>query len=105
MPDPAGGKRLTDYECKVYYKKDQLIVPRQVLEPGDLRTGTKKGKLDKAPIWLVEILMPKELIRSIYSGYEQEQLYAQEPATAEEVPQEQPAPPETTEPTADTETF
>lgn len=100
MPDPMGGKRLTDYECKVYYKKDQLIVPRQILEPGDIRVGTKKGKLDKAPIWLVEILMPKDLIKSIHSGYEQEEIYAKEPATAEEVPTEQPIEPaDTTEPT------
>ena len=89
MPDPMGGKRLTDYQCKVYFKKDELIVPRQILEPGDMRAGTKKGKLDKAPIWLVEILMPKELIRSIHSGYEQEEIYAQEPATSEEIPAEQ----------------
>ena len=26
MPDPMGGKRLTDYDCKVSYKKDDMIV-------------------------------------------------------------------------------
>ena len=89
MPDPTGGQRLTDYDCKVYYKKDQFVFPRQIIEPGDMRTGTKKGKMDKRPIWLVEIMMPKELIRSIYSGYEAETDYSKDPATAEEIPVDQ----------------
>ena len=27
MPDPMGGKRLLDYDCKVTYKKDKIIRP------------------------------------------------------------------------------
>ena len=27
MPDPMGGKRLLDYDCKVTFKKDHLIEP------------------------------------------------------------------------------
>ena len=75
MPDPMGGKRLTDFGCKVFYKKDVYIFPRKILQQNDIRPGTKRGKLDQMPIWIVEIRMPKELIRTIYSGYEAEQQF------------------------------
>ena len=83
MPDPDGGKRLIDYGCKVFYKKDVYIYPRKVLKSDDFRPGTKKGKLDQMPIWLVTIRMPKELIRTIYSGYEVEQEYNKQAANSE----------------------
>ena len=85
MPDPMGGKRLTDYGCKVFFKKDVYIYPRKVLKQDDFRPGTKKGKLDQMPVWIVQVRMPKELIRTIYSGYEIEQDYNQEPANSEVV--------------------
>ena len=69
MPDPMGGKRLLDYDCKVSYEKSYLIVPRKIEEPDDIRPGTKKGKLDRNPIWIVKIKMPKKLIADIYTGY------------------------------------
>lgn len=69
MPDPMGGKRLLDYDCKVSYRKSHLIQPRKILKPDDIRPGTKKGKLDRKPIWIVEIQMPKKLIADIYTGY------------------------------------
>lgn len=69
MPDPMGGKRLLDYDCKVSYSKTHLIKPRKIEKPDDIRPGTKKGKLDREPIWLVKIQMPKKLIADIYSGY------------------------------------
>ena len=69
MPDPMGGKRLLDYDCKVSYKKDHLIVPRKIRKQEDFRPGTKKGKLDRKPIWLVEIMMPKKLIGDMFEGY------------------------------------
>ena len=62
MPDPMGGKRLLDYDCKVSYTKSAILKPRPIRKPGDIRPGTKKGKLDKHPIWLVKIDMPKKLI-------------------------------------------
>ena len=85
MPDPMGGKRLTDYGCKVFFKKDVYIYTRKVLKQDDFRPGTKKGKLDQMPVWIVQVRMPKELIRTIYSGYEIEQDYNQEPANSEVV--------------------
>lgn len=69
MPDPMAAKRLLDYGCKVKYKKSHLIEPRQVKTPDDLRPGTKKGKLDRKPIWLVEIQMPRKLAADIFDGY------------------------------------
>jgi hypothetical protein len=69
MPDPMAAKRLLDYGCKVRYKQSHLIEPRQVKTPDDLRPGTKKGKLDRKPIWLVEIQMPKKLASDIFDGY------------------------------------
>ena len=60
MPDPMGGKRLLDYDCKVFYKKDSITVPRKIRKPDDIRPGTKKGKLDRKPIWVVKIQMPKK---------------------------------------------
>ena len=68
MPDPMGGKRLLDYDCKVSYTKSNIIKPRPIKKPDDIRPGTKKGKLDKHPIWLVKIDMPKKLIVDIYGG-------------------------------------
>jgi|TARA_B110000977_G_scaffold180571_1_gene240337 hypothetical protein len=68
MPDPMGGKRLLDYDCKVTFKKDKIIKPRKIRVPDDIRSMTKKGKLDLLPIWVVEIMMPKKLIADIYGG-------------------------------------
>lgn len=72
MPDPMGGKRLLDYDCKVGFKKDHIIKPRKIRKPGDVRPGTKKGKLDREPIWIVEIKMPKKLIADIWTGYQEQ---------------------------------
>lgn len=69
MPDPRGGERLLDYGCKVSYEKTHLIKPREIKSPDDFRPGTKKGKLDREPVWVVEIEMPKKLITDIYDGY------------------------------------
>lgn len=69
MPDPMGGKRLLDYGCRVKYEKTFLVEPRKVEKPDDLRPGTQKGKLDRTPVWVVEINMPKKLAADIYNGY------------------------------------
>jgi hypothetical protein len=69
MPDPMAGKRLLEYGCKVSYKKSHFVKPRKIKQPDDMRHGTKKGKLDRHPIWLVEITMPKKLVDDIYNGY------------------------------------
>ena len=86
MPDPMGGKRLLDYDCKVSYKKISLLKPRKIRKPDDIRPGSKKGKLDREPIWLVNITMPKDLILNIYSGYKEQLDFIKEPATASTQP-------------------
>ena len=68
MPDPAGGQRLLDRGCKVFYKRDELLKPRQIKSPEDYRPGTTKGKIDSHDIWVVEIRMPKELIGNFKHG-------------------------------------
>lgn len=83
MPDPEGGKRLLDYDCKIRFGKDHLIKPRQIRKPGDVRPNTRKGKLDREPIWLVEIQMPKTLIADIFTGYQEQRDTDIEPATQE----------------------
>ena len=69
MPDPDGGARLLDYGCKVIYKKDNLMVPRKVYDPDDFRPGTKKGKIDAHPVWIVSITVPKKLMQDMFQGY------------------------------------
>lgn len=92
MPDPMGGKRLLDYDCKVRYLKTTMVKPRKIETPDDVRPGTKKGKLDREPIWIVEIQMPKKLIVDIYSGYKEMQSVNTEPTLTNQTQQEtQPA--------------
>lgn len=69
MPNPIGGKRLTELGCKVLYQKSHLLEPRKIKTESDLRPGTKKGKLDRKPIWIVEVQMPKKVAFDIYRGY------------------------------------
>ena len=73
MPDPVAAARLLDYGCKVSYQKQDLLVPRKVFKPEDFRPGTKKGKIDAHPIWIVTITMPKKLMQDIYQGQKRQQ--------------------------------
>ena len=69
MPNPEAAKRLTELGCKVLYQKSHLVEPRKIKTESDLRPGTKKGKIDRHPIWIVEIQMPKVVAFDIYRGY------------------------------------
>lgn len=75
MPDPQGAKRLDDYGCRVTYQRDHVLVPRKIKDPDDFRPGTKKGKIDPHPIWVVTITMPKKLIQDISIGKENKENY------------------------------
>ena len=68
MPDPMGGKRLLDYNCKVSYEESIFKKPRKIEEPGDFRPKSKKGIIDEHPIWVVTIKMPKTLMFEIFKG-------------------------------------
>jgi len=69
MPNPTAGKRLTELGCKVVYQESHLLEPRKIKSPDDLRPNSKKGKLDRKPIWIVEVQMPKKIAFDIYKGY------------------------------------
>jgi hypothetical protein len=69
MPNPVAGKRLTELGCKVTYQRSHLLEPRKIKTESDLRPNSKKGKLDRKPIWIVEITMPKKVAFDIYKGY------------------------------------
>jgi len=69
MPDPMAAKRLMEIGCKIGYQKTHLMEAREIKKPDDIRPGTKKGKMDRKPIWVVEITMPKKLVFDIYKGY------------------------------------
>lgn len=68
MPDPQGGKRLFEYGCRVDYERTNILLPRKIKDPSDYRPGTKKGKIDQHPVWIVEITMPKKLMQDVYVG-------------------------------------
>jgi hypothetical protein len=68
MPDPRGGERLLEYGCEVRYKRELLEYPIRVKDPKDFKPGTKVPKLGKAPVWLVEVTVPKKLMQDISQG-------------------------------------
>lgn len=69
MPDPAAGLRLTEYGCKVKYGESEIQQVRKIKTPDDIRPGTRKGKIDSKPIWMVEISIPKKLMFDIDKGH------------------------------------
>jgi len=69
MPNPVAAKRLTELGCKVTYQKSHLVEPRKIRTPEDIRPNSKKGRLDRKPIWIVEITMPKKVAFDVYKGY------------------------------------
>lgn len=98
MPDPAGGKRLYEYGCRVVYEKNNVMIPRKIKDPSDFRPGTKKGKIDAHPIWIVTIEMPKQLMQDVQIGKDNQEhnrmadiMRAAGDMSADEVAQEAPA--------------
>lgn len=69
MPEPAGGKRLIEYGCKVGYAETAMARVRRIKTPDDIRPGTRKGKIDYDQVWMVRIRMPKTLMKNIDRGY------------------------------------
>jgi hypothetical protein len=67
-PDTRGAKRLADYGCVVKYRRDTISYPIKLKSPMDFQPGTKLAKMAKAPIWLVEITVPKKLMQDIHQG-------------------------------------
>ena len=69
MPEPAGGKRLLEYGCKVQVAETVISKVRKIKTPDDIRPGTRKGKIDQEPVWMIKITMPKKLMNDINRGY------------------------------------
>lgn len=69
MPEPLGGKRLLEYGCKVQFAETEIASVRKIKKPDDIRPGTRKGKIDRKPVWFVKIAMPKKLMTDINRGY------------------------------------
>ena len=69
MPEPAGGKRLMEYGCKVSYAETAMANVRRIKTPDVIRPGTRKGKVDYNQVWLVKIKMPKTLMKNVDRGY------------------------------------
>lgn len=62
MPDPEGGLRLIKHGAKVSYKKAYEELPGPITDPSDYREGSKKPKMQKEQVWLVEIQIPRRFI-------------------------------------------
>jgi hypothetical protein len=68
MPDPRGARRLLPFDCEVNFKKTTIKIPIKVDQPSDYKAGTHKARLVEKKVWLVEIVMPKNLISDIRTG-------------------------------------
>lgn len=68
MPDPRAAKRLVPFDCEINYRKTTIQIPIEVTRPSDYRPGSRKPKLITETVWLVEIVMPKELLNEIRTG-------------------------------------
>jgi len=68
MPDPRGARRLLPFDCKIKFKKTTIKIPIKITEPDDFAPGTHKARLVEKKVWLVEIVMPKDLMNDIRTG-------------------------------------
>ena len=73
MPDPDAALRLIKHGARVFFKKDELIEPVKITKPEDLgdpdpKTGKRKPKKKKTPIWLVTIEMPRDFVNEFESS-------------------------------------
>lgn len=68
MPDPRGARRLLPFDCEVRFKKTTIKIPIKVQNPSDYMPGTHTARLVEKKVWLVEIIMPKNLISDIRTG-------------------------------------
>jgi hypothetical protein len=68
MPDPRGAKRLLTLGCQVKFKTTEIDLPMKVDKPTDFKSGTHYPKLQPKKMWLVHIVMPKQLLNDIKEG-------------------------------------
>lgn len=68
MPDPRGAKRLLPLGCRVKFKRAKIKLPIEIKEPADYKAGTHYPKMIERPVWLVNIVIPKQLMSDIKEG-------------------------------------
>ena len=65
MPDPEGGLRLLQHGTKINFKIAEEEVPVKVENESDYQPGTKKPKMKKVKIWLIDMLIPRKFVRNL----------------------------------------
>ena len=68
MPNPKGGRRLTNIGCTVKFAKSKIKVPVEVKNYDDYVPGTRYPKMNERSVWFVYIEIPKELLDDIKEG-------------------------------------
>jgi len=68
MPDPRGAKRLIPLGCDVKFKKTKIKIPIEIKQPSDYKPGTHYPKMINREVWLVNIIIPKQLMTDIKEG-------------------------------------
>ena len=68
MPDPRGAKRLLALGIKVKFRKTKIKIPIQIEAPDDYKPGTHYPKMIEREVWLVNIVMPKQIMSDIREG-------------------------------------
>lgn len=61
-PDVDGARVLLKHGMKVKYNLAYFLMPRTVTSYDDFKDGTKKPKMDKHKVWIVNIRIPKNII-------------------------------------------
>lgn len=66
MPDPMGGMRLIKYDATIKYKLSHELVAKDVVEPSDFDDDfARRPKIDRTPIWLIDITIPRRFIEEV----------------------------------------
>lgn len=65
MPDPSAGLRLLKHGTKLRFRQAIEEIPIKIKSPDDYQPGTKKPKMRKVKVWLVDMLIPRRFLESI----------------------------------------
>lgn len=71
MPDPRACQRLTQHNIQIFYKEDQFERNVDIYAPDDLEIdgrGRYVPKKKVSKIWLVKMIIPRELFKEIDFG-------------------------------------
>lgn len=68
-PDPKMLERLENNSIKTKITKGVFKHPIEVESENDFRSGTKYPKLVEDNVWLIELTVPKQMIKDIEEGY------------------------------------